>query len=204
MKRVLLSALFVFGLSAASFAESGSEHAAMSKASFKGDAAHSYIGFEVSHLMVSKTRGEFTDYDIQIKFNEKKPEESTVSVTIKADSVDTKIAKRDGHIRSADFFDTEKHPNITFKSTSIKSKGDKKYEVTGDFTLRGVTKKITFPATYRGQVTDPYGNTRIGFEAKVTIDRRDYGVAWSSKTKTGELVAGYEVDIIIDFEAIKE
>lgn len=204
-KALVFTALLTLG--ASPLLASGSESEARAKAAktvpYKIDTAHAHIGFSVSHLVVSRTKGEFTDYEGTIHFDAKKPANSNVDVTIQAKSIDTRNKKRDDHLRQADFFHVKEYPTITFKSTSIKKKKGSTYTVTGDLTIRGVTKRISFPAVYRGQVKDPWGNTRIGFEGALTIDRRDFGVAWNKKNETGTLVVGNEVKITLDFEAVK-
>lgn len=167
------------------------------------DNSHSNIGFSVRHMVVSKTRGNFTDYEGKLNWNVQKPEQSQVEFTIKSVSINTQNEKRDNHLRSADFFEVEKYPTLTFKSTSIKKRG-KKWIAAGDFTLHGVTKKIEIPFKFAGPVKGPYGFFRLGIEGEITIDRFDYGLQWNHAIETGELVVGREVTIHLETEWISK
>ena len=134
-------------------------------------------------------------------FDEASPERSTVSFTIQAASIDTGTPDRDAHLRSEDFFHVEKHPAITFASTGIRSVGGNAYDVTGDLTLRGVTKRITLPVSYLGKATDPWGNEKLGFETETTINRKDYGLVWNAALETGGFLVGDEVKISVSIQA---
>jgi polyisoprenoid-binding protein YceI len=167
------------------------------------DAAHANVGFEVRHFM-SQVPGRFNDFQGTIEINRDNPEASSVQFTIQTASVDTRNEKRDDHLRSPDFFDVDAHPTITFKSTSIKKVDADTYHVTGDFTLRGVTKSITLPVDVLGEMTDPWGNQRIGFETSTTLNRKDYGVSWNQVLDQGGLLLGDEVKISINLQAVSE
>lgn len=167
------------------------------------DRAHSDTTFEVRHLM-SKVRGRFDDFSSTISFDKANPAASSVEFTINATSINTSMPDRDKHLRTEDFFFVEKYPTITFKSTSIKpSKQKDTYDVTGDFTMRGVTKRITIPVTYLGAVKDPFGNEKIGFELTTTLNRKDYGVNWNKALDNGGVLVSDEVTIDINLEAKK-
>jgi polyisoprenoid-binding protein YceI len=168
------------------------------------DKTHSEVSFQVRHMMVSKVRGVFTDFGGTINYDKAKPESSSVEISIKTASINTNNEKRDAHLRSEDFFFAEKFPEITFKSTKIVSKGDNKYDVSGDFTMRGVTKQITLPVTLVGEQKGMGGETRIGFETGITLNRKDYGLAWNRALETGGVVVGDEVVITINIEAVKQ
>ena len=167
------------------------------------DKSHSEATFQVRHL-VSKVSGKFEDFDGKINIDPNKPAASTVEFTIEASTVNTGVADRDKHLRTADFFDTEKFPEITFKSTSIKSSGKKDvYTVTGNLTMRGVTKQITFPVQFLGFIRDPWGNDKAGFSLATTLNRKDYGVNWNKALDNGGVLVSDEVDVAINIEAQK-
>ncbi len=176
--------------------------AASSAADYKIDKDHSSVSFKVAHMVVSKTRGSFTDFKGTISLAEEITA-SSVEVLINTTSVDTANEDRDKHLRSADFFDTEKHPAITFKSTKIKKVGDR-WVAIGNLTLKGITKQVSLPFVITGKITDPWGNERIGIDIEpVTINRQDYGMTFSKAMEAGGLVVGDEVTIDIEIEAIK-
>lgn len=159
------------------------------------DVGHSTVGFEISHMKISTTEGEFQDFAIDLEANNKKDfDGSTVSATIKTASIDTDNEKRDGHLQTPDFFDVEKYPDLTFKSTSFKKESDTKYTIVGDITMLGVTKSATFEAKLIGVADDPWGNTKSGWKATTTIDRTEFGMDGS----TG--MVGTDVDIILNLE----
>jgi polyisoprenoid-binding protein YceI len=169
---------------------------------FNIDKTHSSILFAVKHMVISKVKGEFDEYSGSIQYDEADVTKSSVEVTIKTASIDTKDEKRDGHLKSPDFFDAEKYPEITFKSKYIEKSKDG-FVAVGDFTMHGVTKEIKIPFEITGVITDPWGNTRMGVSAELTLDRQDYGVSWSQKMDAGGLVVGDDVEIEIEVEAVK-
>lgn len=166
------------------------------------DRAHSEVSFQVRHI-VTNVRGQFNDYEATIVTDAAKPESSSVTFKIKAASVDTQNEKRDAHLRTPDFFAVEQYPEITFKSTAIKPTGQDTFEVTGDFTLRGVTKQITLPVKFLGSVKDPWGNEKAGFEVSTVINRKDYGVNWNKALDQGGFLLADEVRISINLEVGK-
>lgn len=170
--------------------------------SYKLDTAHSSVGFSVKHMVITNTKGNFKDFSGEILFDPKNVTKSSVKVTIQAASIDTDNADRDKHLRSGDFFDAETHPEITFVSKKVEKKGDG-YLLTGTLTLRGVSKEVSFPFTLTGPVQDPWGNTRIGAEASLTINRQDYGVSWNKALDTGGVLVGDNVKIELAVEAVK-
>ena len=171
--------------------------------SYSIDASHTNIGFSVKHMVVSNTKGQFKTYDGKILFDAKDASKSSVKVTIKAASIDTSNEKRDAHLRTGDFFETDKFPEITFVSKKVAKKGDA-YEVTGALTIKGVTKDVTFPFTLTGPVNDPWGNTRLGVEGSLTINRQDFGVSWNNTLDNGGLVVGNDVKIDLSVEGVKD
>ena len=167
------------------------------------DASHSQVGFAVRHLVISSVRGEFTKYSGVAQLDDADPAKSTVQVTIDATSIDTRVADRDTHLKSADFLDTAKYPEITFKSTKVKKAGKDKLEVAGDLTLHGVTKPVTLAVTTSPEVKGMYGETRRGFQGQTRISRKDFGLTWNKLVEAGPAV-GDEVTIALDVELVKD
>lgn len=167
------------------------------------DTSHSEASFHVRHL-VTQVAGRFTEFLGRVAIDPVKPESSSVEFTIRAASIDTGHADRNKHLRSAEFFDVEKHPEITFKSSRIKAAGKNRYHVVGTFTLHGVSKEITLPVTFLGFVKDPWGNEKAGFETRTTLNRKDYGMVWNQALDSGGVVLGNEVQVSINLEAVKE
>lgn len=165
------------------------------------DKAHSGVNFRIKHLM-SSVSGSFNDFSGAVVIDQKNP---SVEFTINAASIDTDNEGRDKHLRSSDFFDVEKHPAITFKSTKIAPSGEKDvYDVTGNFTMHGVTKAITIPVTFLGFGKDPWGNERAGFELETKLNRKDYGITWNKALDQGGLLLGDDVRITINLETVKK
>ncbi|HEV8064593.1 MAG TPA: YceI family protein [Acidimicrobiales bacterium] len=171
-------------------------------AAFAIDSAHSEIGFGVKHMMVSKVRGRFGKYDGRIEVADDLLS-SQIELSVDMDSIDTREETRDNHLRSDDFFSSATHPKMTFKSTAIRHRGGDKFEVTGDLTIKGVTKPITLDVTYEGVVSDPYGNQRIGFSARGELDRYDYGVSFGAALEAGGLVVAKKVSLEFEIEAVR-
>jgi polyisoprenoid-binding protein YceI len=166
------------------------------------DKAHTTVGFQVRHL-VTNVGGRFQDFTGTVLVDRAKPESSSVEFTIQAASIDTNEPKRDEHLRAPDFFDVAKHPTITFKSTSVKPAGKDTYEVTGNLTMRGVTKQLTLPVTFLGEGKDPWGNEKIGFEISTVLNRKDYGIVWNKALDAGGVLVADEVKVQISVEANK-
>jgi polyisoprenoid-binding protein YceI len=175
---------------------------ALAAQTYNVDTAHASVLFQIRHFM-SQVTGRFTSFEGTIQIDRARPEDSSVEFTIQAESIDTDNERRDEHLRSPDFFDVGNHPTITFKSRSVRPVGNDTYEVTGDFTMRGVTKSITLPVTMLGEMKDPWGNQRIGFETSTTINRKDYGVSWNQTLDQGGLVLGEDVKVAINLEAVE-
>ena len=163
------------------------------------DPAHSGVDFSVTHLMISKVRGRFSDISGTVE-TDGTPEGSRIEVEIGAASIDTHESARDNHLRSADFFDVEKFPKIRFVSTSIKSRGADEFRVTGDLTIRNVTRPVDMDVTSEGAGRDPWGNDRAGFSATLRIDRRDFGLTWNQALETGGVVVSNDVRLTVDVE----
>ncbi|MEZ4294673.1 MAG: YceI family protein [Polyangiaceae bacterium] len=175
----------------------------MALASYTIDPSHSAVAFAVRHMVVAKARGRFTRFSGSFAFDAEDHGKSHVEVTIEAASIDTHEAQRDGHLKSADFFDVENHKEITFKSKKITGSGSD-LKVTGDLTIRGVTHEVTLDVEHHGGGKDPWGNERIGFSAKTNINRKDYGLTWNQALETGGVLVSEKVEIEIDVEATKD
>jgi polyisoprenoid-binding protein YceI len=169
---------------------------------YRVDAGHSVIGFSVKHFELSFVRGRFKEFTSTIHYDAADVTKSTVEFTAKVESIDTGVAGRDNHLRTADFFDVAKFPEMTFKSTKVEKKGNG-YVMHGDFTLKGVTKQISFPFTVTGAIKDNRGNMRFGVAAETKINRRDYGITWGAKMANGGLSVADEVIIDLQLEAVK-
>jgi polyisoprenoid-binding protein YceI len=167
------------------------------------DPSHSEVSFQIRH-MVSQVRGSFNDFTGTVNMDAKNPANSSVEFHIKAASIDTNNADRDKHLRTADFFDVEKYPEITFKSDSVKPAGKNKYNVTGTLTMHGISKKVTLPVTFLGEGKDPWGGTRAGFETSTTLDRKAYGIVWNKAIDNGGVLLGDDVKVDINLETKKE
>ena len=166
------------------------------------DPEHSTIEFRVTHMVVSKTTGRFTDYAGFIDMDAEAGTVTAIEATIKAGSVNTNHEKRDTHIRNADFLDVEQYPTMTFKMKSYKKTAEN-FTAVGDFTLRGATKEITLVGRYNGTTKDPWGNTRAGFSVEGKLNRKDFGLVWNKTLDSGGLIVGDEVQIRLDIECIK-
>ena len=167
---------------------------------FKIDRAHSSIGFSVRHMGVSNVKGHFDEFAGSLMLDNGSIREASATIQVK--SVNTGVERRDNHLRTADFFEADKYPEITFKTKKVEKSGDQTILI-GDFTMRGVTKELRLPVTLSGPVKDPQGNTRIGLEAKTTVNRKDYGMKFNAVMETGGLMVGDEVTIEINAEAVK-
>ena len=171
--------------------------------SYTVDAAHSRIGFVARHAMVTKVRGSFNDFEGSGHFDASNPEKSQVELTIKAASIDTRNADRDAHLRGNDFFDMEKYPEIRFASTAVELAGPETYRVTGDLTIKGVTKPVTIDFEYTGAAVDPFQNHRVGFEGAVTVNRKDWGINWNTALEAGGVLVSEKVVLEFDVSAVK-
>lgn len=167
------------------------------------DEAHSRVQFSVRHMVISEVTGLFRNFDLKLYTNNNDFEQADIEFVIEAASLDTGIADRDNHLRSDDFFGVEKFGNIAFKSRSIKKVDDEKYKLTGDLTIRDVTREIELDVNYGGQVVDPWGNTRAGFKVQGSINRFDYNLKWNNLIETGGAVVGKTVNITCDIEVVK-
>jgi polyisoprenoid-binding protein YceI len=167
------------------------------------DPAHTRIGFVARHAMVTKVRGSFNEFEGTAVLDGADPAKSHAEVTIKAASIDTRNAQRDEHLRSNDFLAMQEYPEITFTSTGARQVDDTTFELTGDLTIRGVTKSVTIPFSFEGAAKDPFGNLRAGFEGSVAINRKDWGVTWNAALEGGGVLVSDRVTLEFEISAIK-
>ena len=167
------------------------------------DPAHSRIGFVARHAMVTKVRGSFNEFSGSGYFDADHPESSRLELTVQAASIDTGNADRDAHLRSNDFFDMDTYPEITFSSTAIERVDDEHYRVSGDLTIKGVSRPVSVDFELSGSATDPFGNQRIGLEGTTTINRKDFGVTWNAPLEAGGVLVSDRVVLEFDVSAIK-
>ncbi|MEU7023497.1 YceI family protein [Streptomyces sp. NPDC046203] len=168
------------------------------------DPAHTRIGFVARHAMVTKVRGAFHQFEGTAHLDGADPAKSTAQVVIKTESIDTGVEQRDQHLRTNDFLDAPNFPDITFRTTSVEAKSDTDYRVTGDLTVKDVTRPVSIDFEYTGNAVDPYGNLRVGLEGSVTISRKEYGVTWNAALEGGGVLVGDKVVLEFDISAIKQ
>ena len=173
-------------------------------ADWKFDRAHSSVGFTATHLVVTKVYGQFTDYDGTVSFDEDHIENGNVDVTVQMASINTGNERRDNDLKSPGFFDIEKFPIMTFKSTKIAKGEGNSFTMTGDLTIKGITKPVVFNCVSNGFLNDGRGNRHAGFSAKTTINRQDFGVNWDNKLQDGSLVVGNDVDIDLEIGLFRQ
>ena len=172
-------------------------------ATYSVDKAHSEIGFSVRHMMFAKVHGQFKDWDAKLAYDDTDPTKASLEVAISTASVDTREEKRDGHLRSPDFFDVEKYPQMTFRSKRVETSGKGRYRLVGDLTLHGVTREVALDVEETGRGKDPWGNERVGFNAKGAIERGAYGLKWNQALEAGGLLVSDKVDIEIEVQAVQ-
>ncbi len=177
--------------------------AAPAATTWKIDASHSHVEFAVKHLMISTVKGRFTEVEGDIVIDEANPASSRVEVKIPAASIDTRESTRDAHLRSADFFDAENHPYLTFTSTGVELDGSD-LTVRGDLTIRGTTLPVTLEGEYLGSTPTPFGTTVAAFSAKTKVNRKDYGLHYNAALETGGVLVGDEIKISLEVEAVKQ
>lgn len=172
------------------------------RTAWKLDPAHTLVEFSVKHLMITTVKGRITDVEGTVYTDERNPQNSSVEVTLKGATIDTRNDQRDTHLRSVDFLNTDTFPEIRFTSTRIE--GDKdRFKLTGDLTIRDVTREVTLDVEYGGRTRDPWGGERVGFSANGKIDRRDFGLIWNQALETGGVAVGHDIKINIEVEAVK-
>ena len=168
------------------------------------DVAHSTIGFIARHAMVTKVRGGFNEFEGEIHVDGANPANSSATASVKVASVDTRNEQRNGHLLSGDFFEQDKFPDMTFTSTGVTAKGEDQFVLQGDLTVKDVTKPVEFDVEFLGTTVDPYGNTRIGFEAKTTVSRKDFGMTWNAALETGGVLVSDKIQLELEISAIKQ
>jgi len=169
------------------------------------DPMHSEVQFKVKHLVISTVTGFFRTFEGSMETEGDSFENAKISFAIDIDSIDTNQSQRDGHLKSAEFFDAEKYPQITFSSTSFKTTGEEdEYTLTGDLTIKGVTKSVTLDAEFGGAADDFYGNTKAGFEVSGKINRKEFGLGWDGITEAGSVVVGEDIKLMINIQFAKQ
>ena len=166
------------------------------------DSAHTRLGFSARHAMVTTVRGEFRDFSGTARVDSQSPAGSWVKLTIDANSIDTGNPQRNGHLLSGDFFETEQFPQITFSSTDVSREGQE-WSITGDLTIKGISKPVTIVFEETGSAKDPFGNDRIGFEGVATLNRKDWGLSWNAALETGGVLVSEKIKLEFDVSAIK-
>jgi polyisoprenoid-binding protein YceI len=167
------------------------------------DASHSSVGFSVRHMMISNVKGEFEKFSGEVQYDPKRPEASKLSASVDVASISTREEKRDAHLRSAEFFDVESFPSLTFESRQVSRKGDQ-LEVTGDLTIHGTTRSVVLTVSdLTAEHTDPWGNARIGASAKTKVKRSDFGMKWNAALEAGGVLVGDEITITIEASLVR-
>ena len=167
------------------------------------DASHSHVGFKARHLVVAKVRGGFSDVSGTVEITED-PLQSSVQVEVGLASVDTRDETRDGHLRSADFFDVENHPTMTVRSTGVRPVAGERYDVDGELTVRGVTRPLTLHVSFDGTAQDPWGGERLAFTATGKVNREEFGLTWNQALETGGVLVGKDIDLEIEVEVVRQ
>ncbi|MFB5190187.1 YceI family protein [Alicyclobacillus fastidiosus] len=176
----------------------------MAKTTWAVDASHSEIGFSAKHMMFTTVRGSFKKFEATVTADPEDLSTAEIDFTIDVASVDTRNEDRDNHLRSGDFFDVENYPTITFKATEIKTTGEHEYDMTGDVTIHGVTKPVTFHVAYQGTGKNPWGAEVAGFEATATISRKDFGLTYNAALETGGVLISDQVKLNLEIQASKQ
>lgn len=172
-------------------------------ASFEIDKSHSEVGFSVKHLVISTVKGSFRDFSGTLDFDPKNLQQTRFEAKIAAASIFTNDEKRDAHLREEDFFFAQKYPDVTFKNSSVVGNKPEKFQVQGDLSIRGVTRKVTLDVVFNGETQDAWGNTKAGFTGTTKINRKDYGIVWNKTLDAGGVTVGDEVTITLEIQAKK-
>jgi polyisoprenoid-binding protein YceI len=176
----------------------------MANESWQVDGAHSAVNLTVRHMVISKVRGRFTKWNGKLALDTADLTRSAVEVEIEAASIDTGVADRDTHLRSADFLDAEKFPTLRYRSRRVEAPSKDRLRIVGDLTIRDVTREVVLDVEYGGQGKDPWGNQRVGFSATTSINRKDFGLTWNQALETGGLLVADRVDIEIELQAVRQ
>ncbi len=164
------------------------------------DTAHTNINFTVSHMVISEVTGTFKEFQGTVTASKEDFSDAQIEVTINAKSINTENNDRDNHLRSADFFDTENHPVLTFKSTAVENKGNGKLSISGDLTMRGVTKSVVLESKYKGQMVNPWGQIVAAFKGSTTLNRKEWGLMWNAALEAGGFLVGEEIELTLNIE----
>ncbi|WP_284653314.1 YceI family protein [Flavobacterium terrisoli] len=176
----------------------------MAKATWAIDPTHSEVGFKVKHMMFTNVSGKFNLFDADIANEEEQFETSNINFSAEVNSINTGNDDRDNHLRSADFFDAENFGKLTFKSTGVKKINEGEYQISGDLTIKDVTKNIALDAEYSGQMKDPWGNTKIGLSLNGKINRKDFGLTWNAALETGGVLVGEDIKLNAEVQFVKQ
>jgi polyisoprenoid-binding protein YceI len=176
----------------------------MAQENWQVDGAHSAVNLAVRHMVISKVRGHFTKWSAKLQLDTAELTRSTVEVDIQAASIETGVADRDTHLRSPDFLDAAKYPTLRYRSRRVEAVSKDRLRVVGDLTIRDVTREVVLDVEYGGQGKDPWGNTRVGFTATTSLNRKDFGLTWNQALETGGVLVADRVDIEIELQAIKQ
>lgn len=168
------------------------------------DNSHSSIEFAVKHMMISTVKGRFDSYTGTVNLDEERPERSTAEVTVDLSSIDTRDANRDAHLRSADFFNAETHPRMTFRSSRVEPVGPARYRLIGDLDILGTSREVAFDITDEGKMKDPWGNTKWGFTGQTVINRKDFGLSWNVALEAGGVLVGEQVRVALEIELLQQ
>jgi len=168
------------------------------------DTTHSGIHFSVRHMVISKVRGRFAKFSGSLQLDESDLTRSSVEATIEASSIDTGTPERDTHLRSPDFFDVERFPELRFRGTHIERRNDTRFQLTGELTIRDVTRQVVLEVEAGGRALDPWGNERVGFVAKTALDRKDFGLGWNQLLEAGGVLVGDRIEIELEVQAVKQ
>lgn len=171
--------------------------------SYQLDPAHTRLGFAARHALVTRVHGRFDSFEARLHLDASDPTRCSVALTIDAASIRTNNPDRDAHLRSGDFFDVERYPAITFESTGVTALGDRRYRVTGDLTIKAITRPVELDLAYQGSCVDPYGQLRVGFEGSASLKRSDWGLTWNVALEAGGLVLSDRIDLELDISAVK-
>lgn len=176
----------------------------MANENWQVDAAHSAVSLTVRHMVISKVRGRFTKWNAKLALDTADLARSSVEVDLDAASLDTGVADRDAHLRSADFLDVEKHPTLRYRSRRVEAVSKERLRVVGDLTIKGVTREVVLDVEYGGQGKDPWGNQRVGFTATAALNRKEFGLTWNQALETGGVLVADRVDVEIELQAIRQ
>ncbi|HEX6307121.1 MAG TPA: YceI family protein [Longimicrobiales bacterium] len=182
---------------------SATQNAIGTTTTWRLDPDHTQVGFAVRHMMFATVKGQFGTVSGELRLNEQDPAASAINVKIEAASIDTRSEQRDAHLRSGDFLDAENHPQLTFVARGIQPIGGTRFRITGDLTIRGVTREVVLDAEENGRGKDPWGQEKLGFTATTSIDRKDFGLTWNQALEAGGVLVSDEVKIHIDGQAIR-